>query len=123
MAGAAGVRVETIRFYQRKRLMREPDRAQGSIRRYGDADLARVRFIKSAQRLGFSLHEVAELLKLEDGSHCKEAREQAERKLAEVRTRLDGLRRIEATLTRLAARCRNTSGKVRCPLIASLQQS
>ncbi len=123
MAGAAGVRVETIRFYQRKRLMREPDRAQGSIRRYGDADLARVRFIKSAQRLGFSLHEVAELLKLEDGSHCKEAREQAERKLAEVRTRLDGLRRIEATLTRLAARCRNTSGKVSCPLIASLQQS
>lgn len=103
--------------------MREPDRAQGSIRRYGDADLARVRFIKSAQRLGFSLHEVAELLKLEDGSHCKEAREQAERKLAEVRTRLDGLRRIEATLTRLAARCRNTSGKVSCPLIASLQQS
>jgi len=123
LAGAAGVRVETIRFYQRKRLMREPDRAQGSIRRYGDADLARVRFIKSAQRLGFSLHEVAELLKLEDGSHCKEAREQAERKLAEVRTRLDGLRRIEATLTRLAARCRNTSGKVSCPLIASLQQS
>lgn len=123
MAGAAGVRVETIRFYQRKRLMREPDRAQGSIRRYGDADLARVRFIKSAQRLGFSLHEVAELLKLEDGSHCKEAREQAERKLAEVRARLDGLRRIEAILAKLAARCRNTSGEVRCPLIASLQQS
>jgi MerR family mercuric resistance operon transcriptional regulator len=123
LAEAAGVRVETIRFYQRKRLMREPDRAQGSIRRYGDTDLARVRFIKSAQRLGFSLDEVAELLKLEDGSHCKQAGEQAERKLAEVRTRLDDLRRIEATLAKLAARCRNTSGKVRCPLIASLQQS
>jgi len=123
LAEAAGVRVETIRFYQRKRLMREPDRAQGSIRRYSDTDLARVRFIKSAQRLGFSLDEVAELLKLEDGLHCKEAREQAERKLVEVRTRLDGLRRIEAILAKLTVRCRNTSGEVRCPLIASLLQS
>jgi MerR family mercuric resistance operon transcriptional regulator len=51
LADAAGFNVETIRFYQRKGLMREPDRPLGGIRRYGDADLARVRFIKSAQRL------------------------------------------------------------------------
>ena len=62
LAETAGVNVETIRFYQRKGLMPEPEKPYGSIRRYGAAELARVRFIKSAQRLGFSLEEVGELL-------------------------------------------------------------
>ena len=69
LAEAAGVNVETIRFYQRKGLLPEPDRPVGGIRRYGAADVARVRFIKSAQRLGFSLDDVAQLLRLEDGTH------------------------------------------------------
>ncbi|MBA4360338.1 MAG: MerR family transcriptional regulator, partial [Pseudomonas sp.] len=63
-AKAAGVNVETIRFYQRKALLPEPDKPYGSIRRYGEADVARVKFVKSAQRLGFSLDEVAGLLRL-----------------------------------------------------------
>lgn len=63
-AKAAGVNVETIRFYQRKGLLPEPDKPYGSIRRYGEADVTRVRFVKSAQRLGFSLDEIAELLRL-----------------------------------------------------------
>ena len=121
LANAAGVNVETIRFYQRKGLMREPDRPVGGIRRYGEPDLARVRFIKSAQRLGFSLDEIAELLKLEDGSHCTQARKQAERKLADVRARLDDLRRIEGVLQDLVERCCAARGQVRCPLIAALQ--
>ncbi len=72
-AKAAGVNVETIRFYQRKGLLREPDKPYGSIRRYGEADVVRVKFVKSAQRLGFSLDEIAELLRLDDGTHCEEA--------------------------------------------------
>ena len=64
LAKAAGVNVETIRFYQRKGLLLEPDKPYGSIRRYGEADVTRVRFVKSAQRLGFSLDEIAELLRL-----------------------------------------------------------
>ena len=88
LADAASVNIETIRFYQRKRLMTEPDRPVGGIRRYGHADLSRVRFIKSAQRLGFSLDEIADLLKLDDDTHCKEAKELAERKLADVQVRL-----------------------------------
>ncbi len=79
-AKAAGVNVETIRFYQRKGLLPEPDKPYGSIRRYGEADVARVRFVKSAQRLGFSLDEVAGLLRLDDGAHCDEARVLAEQK-------------------------------------------
>lgn len=120
-AGAAGVSVETIRFYQRKGLLPEPDKPIGSIRRYGEADVTRVRFVKSAQRLGFSLEEVAELLKLEDGSHCDEAREQAERKLVDVRVKLIDLLRIDGALTGLVKRCCATSGDIRCPLIAALQ--
>jgi MerR family mercuric resistance operon transcriptional regulator len=122
-AEAAGVNVETIRFYQRKGLMQEPKRPLGSIRRYGGADFARVRFIKSAQRLGFSLDEVQDLLKLEDGSHCTEAREQAERKLADVRAKLAELQRIEAVLQDLVQRCCAASGEVRCPMIEALRET
>ena len=123
LARAAGVNVETIRFYQRKGLLPEPDTPYGSIRRYGASDVTRVRFVKSAQRLGFSLDEVAELLKLEDGTHCDEAREQAERKLADVRIKLADLRRIERALAELVERCCAATGQVRCPLIEALQQN
>ncbi len=120
LASQALVNVETIRFYQRKGLLLEPDRPQGSVRRYGAQDLGRVRFIKSAQRLGFSLDEIALLLKLEDGAHCDEAREQAEHKLLDVRAKLADLRRIEAALADLVTRCCAMQGSIRCPLIAAL---
>lgn len=123
LANAAGVSVETVRFYQRKGLMLEPKRSPGSIRRYGEADLARVGFIKAAQRLGFSLEEVSELLKLEDGTHCIEARRLAEHKLHDVREKLAHLRRIELALRRLVERCDSARGAVKCPLISSLQDA
>lgn len=123
LADTAGVNVETIRFYQRKGLMPEPEKPYGSIRRYGAAELARVRFIKSAQRLGFSLEEIGELLKLEDGTHCDEARLLAEQKLVDVRQKLADLQRIELVLGALVARCCAVSGRVNCPLIASLQEA
>lgn len=122
LAEAAGVNVETIRFYQRKGLMQEPDRPLGGIRRYGSAALARVRFIKSAQRLGFSLDEIADLLQLEDGSQCAEAREQAEHKLTDVRARLADLQRIEMALQTIVELCLTTSKRVKCPLIAALHE-
>ena len=123
LADTAGVNVETIRFYQRKGLMPEPEKPYGSIRRYGDAELARVRFIKSAQRLGFSLDEVGDLLKLEDGTLCGEARQLAEHKLVDVRQKLTDLQRIESVLAALVARCSAARGRVNCPLIASLQET
>ena len=119
-AAAAGVNVETIRFYQRKGLLAEPGRAYGSIRRYGTSDVARVKFVKSAQRLGFSLEEIAGLLTLEDGTHCNDARVLAEQKLVDVRAKLDDLERIESVLTRLVDRCCASRGTITCPLIAAL---
>jgi MerR family mercuric resistance operon transcriptional regulator len=123
LADGAGVNVETIRFYQRKGLMPKPEKPLGSVRRYGNAELARVRFIKSAQRLGFSLEEVGDLLKLEDGTRCGEARQLAEQKLVDVRRKLGDLRRIESVLAALVARCSAVRGRVDCPLIASLQEA
>jgi MerR family mercuric resistance operon transcriptional regulator len=121
-AKAAEVNVETIRFYQRKGLLSEPDKPSGSIRRYGEADVARVRFVKSAQRLGFSLDEIAELLRLEDGTRCREASILAEQKLKDVREKLAELTRMESVLSELICACHATKGSVSCPLIDSLQR-
>ena len=121
-AEAAGVNVETIRFYQRKGILPEPDRPYGSIRRYGQADVARVRFVKTAQRLGFSLDEVDGLLTLDDGAHCDEARHLAEQKLVDVRSKLADLLRIESVLANLVDDCCASHGTVSCPLIAALQE-
>ena len=120
-AKAAGVNVETIRFYQRRGLLPQPPRPPGGIRRYQVADVARLRFVRSAQQLGFSLDEIAALLTLEDGMHCNEARKIGEQKLTDVRARLADLRRMETALSDLVARCGARRGKVKCPLIACLQ--
>ncbi|MBN9331399.1 MAG: Hg(II)-responsive transcriptional regulator [Comamonas sp. SCN 67-35] len=119
-AKAAGVHVETIRFYQRKSLLVEPKRPYGSIRRYGAADVARVKFVKAAQRLGFSLDEIGELLRLEDGTHCSEAAGLATPRLADVRARLDDLMRMEQVLSKLVNECSAHDGHVSCPLIDAL---
>ncbi|OGB00517.1 MAG: Hg(II)-responsive transcriptional regulator [Burkholderiales bacterium RIFCSPHIGHO2_12_FULL_69_20] len=122
VAKAAGVNVETVRFYQRRALLPEPDRPYGSIRRYEAKDVARVKFVKAAQRLGFSLDEVAGLMTLDDGAHCAEARRLAEGKLADVRAKLQDLRRIESVLNGLVRECGSRHGRVSCPLIAALQR-
>lgn len=122
-AKAAGVNVETIRFYQRKGLLPEPERPYGRVRRYGSTDVARVRFVKSAQRLGFSLDEISHLLKLEDGTHCSEVAELAALQLTDVRAKLADLSRIEAVLSRLVNECHAQRGNVSCPLIDSLHGS
>jgi MerR family mercuric resistance operon transcriptional regulator len=120
LAAAAGVSVETVRFYQRKGLLPEPAREYGTIRRYGPPEVARIKFVKSAQRLGFSLEEIAGLLALDDGRHCAEARMLADTKLEDVRAKLGDLRRMESVLARLVERCGDSRGTVNCPLIAAL---
>lgn len=120
-AVAAGVNVETIRFYQRRGLIHEPPRVYGQVRRYEVVDVERVRFIKSAQGLGFSLDEIMGLLHLQNGTHCDEAKQAAEEKLSDVRLKLDQLTRIEAALSSLVRQCSATPAKAPCPLIHALQ--
>ncbi len=121
-AKAAGVNVETIRFYQRKGLLLEPSKPYGSIRRYGETDVTRVRFVKSAQRLGFNLVEVAELLRLQDGTHCEEASRLAEHRLVDVREKLANLTRMQTALSEIVLACHASNATVSCPLIATLQE-
>jgi MerR family transcriptional regulator, mercuric resistance operon regulatory protein len=121
LAKSTAVNVETIRFYQRRGLMEEPVKPVGGIRRYGETDTARIRFIKSAQKLGFSLDEVMILLALEDGADCDSAVKIAQKKLVEVKTKITDLRRIEKSLSELVNQCKKSGGEVCCPLISSLQ--
>ena len=121
LATATAVSVETIRYYQRRGLVAEPAKPLGGIRRYGEVDARRLRFIKRAQTLGFSLNEVAELLALDDGRHCRDAERVGTNKLALVRERIVQLHRIELTLSALVDQCQCNTGRVRCPLIASLE--
>lgn len=121
LAKLAGVNLETIRFYQRRGLIDEPPKPPGGIRRYTQPHVHRIRFIKQAQTLGFSLDEVAELLALDDGQHCHEAERLGVKKLADVRERMSQLNRIEKALAELVDRCRCNTGNVHCPLISALE--
>lgn len=120
LAKRAGVNVETIRFYQRRALLTEPDRPLKGIRRYTERDVQRVRFIKQGQKLGFSLDELTELLSLEGGQHCREARDIALKKLSSIRERIEGLHTMEKALSDLAERCSQNMGAVSCPIILAL---
>jgi MerR family transcriptional regulator, mercuric resistance operon regulatory protein len=121
LARAADMGVETIRYYQRRGLVAEPEKPFGSIRHYDDQALARLRFIRTAQWLGFSLDEIGELLTLQDGTHCDEARILGEQKLTSVRRKIHSLQSIEQALDRLVQACSTQEGNVECPLITSLR--
>jgi MerR family mercuric resistance operon transcriptional regulator len=120
LAKAADMNVETIRYYQRRGLVPEPEKPLGGIRRYEPSILGRLYFIRTGQWLGFSLDEIGELLKLEDGTHCDEARTLGERKLANVRGKIRGLQQIEHVLGQLVEECCARRGDITCPLISSL---
>ncbi len=120
VAAAAGVNVETVRFYQRLGLVAEPTRPPGGVRRYGGEFVSRLRFVKRAQQLGFSLTEVQRLLGLEEPQSCGKARSLAAEKLVLVEARLADLARMRDVLKELVARCDLRRGKVACPIIATL---
>lgn len=105
LAGETGVHLETIRYYQRLGLMPRPVRKYGSVRRYGKEAVSRLRFIKRAQGLGFSLDEVRLLLQLSTGEHCEETRTLAERKLHVVENKIRDLHGIGVALRTLVKAC------------------
>lgn len=120
LAKAAGVNVETIRYYQRRGLVDEPAKPLGGHRRYAASAVRRVQFIKRAQRLGFTLDEVTGLLRLEDGQNCRETRLLAERKLLLIEARIADLTRMRRILRELIAECAAGQRPRSCPIIATL---
>jgi MerR family transcriptional regulator, mercuric resistance operon regulatory protein len=119
LAESAGVNVETIRYYQRRGLLDEPKKPLGGYRRYPSDAAKRVRFIKRAQALGFTLEEVAGLLRLDAASACAETRELAAHKLALIQKKLAELGAMREGLAALVAKC-DKDGKRPCPIIQVL---
>ncbi len=122
LAKQAGINIETVRFYQRRGLLAEPEKPLGGVRCYNESHVRRIQFIKHGQTLGFSLAEIEELLSLEDGQHCCEAQEIALRKLVLIRDRIASLQKMETALSDLVRRCTDNQSSVTCPIIATLQK-
>jgi len=102
--------------------MPEPARAYGAIRRYKDADLQRLRFIRHARELGFALDEIADLLKLDDGMDCGQAQRIAAVKRAAIRQRVAQLKKIDQVLSELLLQCQSKT-ETSCPLITALGEA
>lgn len=120
LAKAAGVNVETIRYYQRRGLLPEPPKPPGGQRRYPATMLQRLGFIRRAQQLGFSLEEVRRLLELSVASPDGEALAMVERKLEVIGTRLAELQAMHAKLEALVGEGRRRGRGEPCPILAAL---
>lgn len=120
LAKKAGVNVETIRFYQRRNLLRHPVKPFNGIRHYTERDAQRVRFIKQGQKLGFTLDELKELMSLEDEQQCQQAQNIALKKLSSIRERIEGLKNMEKALSDLIECCSQNADEVSCPIITVL---
>ena len=120
VAAQAGVHKETIRYYQALGLVPEPPRPAGSVRRYGTGMVSRLRFIKRAQELGFTLQEVGKLLLLDDGQSCAATRALAEQKLSVIRERVADLNRMRRLLESLIRECEGGRRPRACPIIRTL---
>lgn len=108
LAKAAGVNLETVRFYERKRLLPKPERTGGGHRLYDSADVDRLRFIQRAKFVGFTLKEIEVLARLRDedpASSCEEAMELARRKVTEIDAKLRDLREMRNALTTFIEAC------------------
>lgn len=119
LARAGGVGVETVRYYQRRGLLRTPDR-QGGIRRYDAQDALRLRFIRSAQAAGFTLEEIGELLALDASEDRPRILALASRRLAALDGQIAALRKARSALARLAGECRSGSSGP-CPIIGAFE--
>lgn len=122
VARQAGVNIQTVRYYERRGLLRPDDYRESGYRLYSGEAVKRLRFIKNAQGLGFSLNEVARLLRLRVShkAHCAPVRRQAESRLGLVQEKVAGLRSIEKALKRLIRTCSTKGTTSSCPILESL---
>lgn len=121
LAKQAEVTIETIRYYQHRGLLEEPQKPGGGYRRYPPDAIARIRFIKRAQQAGFTLKEIAELLSL-DGAHCAEVRKIAEQKCRQIDAQIKNLTALRQLLNSLVEGCRSGSSTEYCSLIDALSK-
>lgn len=124
LARRAGVHVETVRYYERRGLIERPAAREGAFRVYPAGTVGRLRAIKRAQALGFSLEEIRGLLelRLEDRARCGDVRRQAERKVAEIEEKIRDLQRVRGELRALADACLADAPASCCPILAAFDE-
>ncbi len=122
LAKAAEVNVETIRYYQRVALIVEPVKPLEGFRVYPGETINRIHFIKRAQKLGFSLQDIAHLLELGE-RHCSDVREQAEAKLKQIEMQIKDLQSMRKTLKKLITECNTDGENGCCPIVQSLTEN
>src|SRR6185436_4243356 len=120
LARAAGVGVETVRYYQRRGLLPEPARPPGEVRRYGDAEVNRLKFIRSAQAAGFTLNEIGELIALDASDDRARARELAQARVAVIDEKILALQEARDALFGLASACARKRGGP-CPILGAFE--
>jgi MerR family mercuric resistance operon transcriptional regulator len=124
LAKATQVGVETVRYYEKRGLLPEPPRRESGYRQFPVDAIKRIRFIKRAQNLGFSLREISQLLALSDGQQagCEEVRHFALEKVREIETRIDHFMRLKQILLDLVTKCKGKGPLTDCPIIESLTE-
>ncbi len=124
VARLTDVGVETIRFYERKGLIDQPPRKQTGYRQYPKETIARIRFIRSAKELGFSLTEIMELLSLriDPDTTCEDIRVLAEARIADIKGKIQSLQRMQKALMRLAETCSGRGPVGECPILEALEE-
>jgi MerR family transcriptional regulator, mercuric resistance operon regulatory protein len=120
LAKAAGVGVETVRYYQRRGLLSQPVRPHGEVRRYSEQDVKRLRFIRSAQAAGFTLAEIKELVDLDASDDRARARELAQSRVAAIDAKIEELREARDALAGLATACAKKRGGP-CPILRAFE--
>ena len=125
LAREAQVNVETVRYYERRGLVHDPPRRESGYRQYPHETVGRIRFIKRAKELGFSLREVSELLalRIDLDTTCDDVRQQADRKLNEIKQKIQALRGIEVALSRMIWLCAGKRPTGECPILEALEES
>lgn len=122
VAKAAEVHVETIRYYQRKGLIKEPLKELSSFRYYPEKCIEDIHFIKRAQAIGFSLEEIKELLTMETCDACQQTHDASLKKLNMVNARIAELERVKKTLQALIGKCEKENFPTECPILHSLHE-
>ena len=122
LAQRAGVGIETVRFYERKGLLEEPSRKPSGYRQYDDAVIDRLRFIKRAKELGFTLKEIKELLslRLEPTSRCADVKSKAEAKIADIESKIRTLQRMKRALVKVTKECSGSGSTRDCPILDAI---
>ncbi|BCL62820.1 mercuric resistance operon regulatory protein [Desulfomarina profundi] len=123
VAKQAGLGVETIRFYERVGLLEEPPRTDSGYRQYPPEAIDKLRFIKRAKQLGFSLQEVGELfsLRLNQDATCSDVKIKAEVKIRDIEKKIYDLNRMKEALAQLTLQCSGSGPIHQCPILAALE--